>query len=110
MLALLRGLPAELVHGSCEGSPDAVADRWASARDVPRREFPAAWMSEGKRAGPIRNRRMAEYGAAVPPDWDRALCVAFWDGLSLGTWNMIETAKVLGIEVLTLPVAREARR
>lgn len=45
---------------------------------------PAHWEDEGKGAGFARNKRMAKTGAA--------LCVAFWDGRSHGTLDMIVQA------------------
>lgn len=51
--------------------------------------FPADW-SLGKKAGIIRNKQMAEYADAL---------IAFWDGKSRGTKNMIETAKKDGLKV-----------
>ena len=44
-------------------------------------------VAHDKAAGPIRNRQMAEYADYL---------IAFWDGESRGTRNMIETMKKLG--------------
>lgn len=52
---------------------------------------PAAWDRLGKRAGFIRNEKMAAEGAD--------LCIAFWDGMSNGTRHMMEAAKACGIPV-----------
>ena len=46
--------------------------------------YPAYWNDHGKRAGFIRNDDMAKAGAA--------LCIAFWDGRSTGTLDMITRA------------------
>lgn len=80
----------EVVCGGARGA-DEGGKRWAESRDIPVVMFPANWSQHGRSAGPIRNRQMAEYGERL---------VAFWDGQSRGTKNMIETAKSLGLEVI----------
>ncbi|WP_407430572.1 SLOG family protein [Arcticibacter sp.] len=45
--------------------------------------FPADWKTHGKSAGPKRNKQMAEYADGL---------IAFWDGKSRGTKNMIDLA------------------
>lgn len=52
---------------------------------------PADWDQYGKPAGFIRNEEMAASGAQ--------LCIAFWDGRSSGTDDMMERAKKHGIPV-----------
>ena len=52
--------------------------------------FPADWKTHGRKAGPIRNKQMADYGEML---------IAFWDGKSSGTKNMIENSKKLGLIV-----------
>ena len=52
--------------------------------------FPADWKTHGKAAGMIRNKQMAEYATHL---------VAFWDGESKGTKNMIDTATKMGLGV-----------
>ena len=51
---------------------------------------PADWDKHGKAAGPIRNAEMAEVADAL---------IAFWDGQSRGTANMISLAKSKGLSV-----------
>lgn len=53
--------------------------------------FPADWDAHGKAAGFIRNEEMAESGAA--------LCIAFWDGRSPGSQDMMARARKYGIPV-----------
>jgi hypothetical protein len=55
---------------------------------VPLKIFPAQWSIYGKGAGYIRNREMAQYADAL---------IAFWDGKSKGTKNMIDEAKKQGL-------------
>ena len=52
--------------------------------------FPADWDQYGKKAGYLRNKQMAENADAL---------VAFWDGKSRGTANMIELAKQFQLKV-----------
>jgi hypothetical protein len=54
------------------------------------KRFPADWDTHGRAAGVIRNKQMAEYGDML---------IAFWDGESKGTKNMIDTSKKLGLLV-----------
>ena len=52
---------------------------------------PAEWEKYGKSAGFRRNEEMAGLGAI--------LCIAFWDGRSNGTKDMMERAERYGIPV-----------
>lgn len=49
--------PLEIAHGGAKGA-DALALEWARARNVPYKTYLALWATEGRQAGPIRNRRM----------------------------------------------------
>jgi hypothetical protein len=79
----------EIVSGKARGA-DTLGERWATETYCPIKEFPADWDKHGKAAGPIRNSEMANYAEAL---------VAFWDGKSKGTKNMIETAAKKGLYV-----------
>lgn len=46
-------------------------------------------MDDGKAAGPIRNAQMAKYAS----EGAKGILVAFWDGKSKGTKNMIQEAR-----------------
>ncbi len=48
------------------------------------------WDIHGKSAGHIRNAEMADYADAL---------IAFWDGKSRGTANMIENARKRGLKI-----------
>ncbi len=99
-----RNEPVTVVHGAARGA-DALASRFVSLERAARDPFrtapvteeghPADWEKHGKGAGPIRNREMAAAGAV--------LCLAFWDGLSRGTADMISTATRCGIPVRIVP-------
>lgn len=57
--------------------------------------YRADWDAHGRSAGPIRNREMAERCDAL---------VAFWNGSSPGTLNMIQQAIRLGKPVEIVPL------
>ena len=76
----------EIVSGGARGA-DALGEKFAEEYKLPVKLFPADWEQYGKSAGAIRNRQMAEYADML---------IAFWDGSSKGTKNMIETMKKLG--------------
>lgn len=73
----------EIVSGHARGA-DAMGERYAEEHGYALKLFPADWKRYGKRAGIIRNAEMAEYADAL---------IAFWDGKSRGTYNMIEEAR-----------------
>ena len=72
----------EVVCGGAKGA-DILGKKWADENGIPVKLMPANWSKNGKAAGPIRNREMAEYADAL---------LVFWDGESLGTKNMIAIA------------------
>jgi len=72
----------EVVWGCARGA-DALGKRWADEMGIPVKPFPANWREEGLSAGKSRNADMAYYADAL---------VAFWDGKSTGTENMIKRA------------------
>lgn len=78
-----------LIHGGASGA-DSLAHGWAEMHDVPVREFPADWATNGRAAGPIRNERMLREGK---PD----LVVAFPGGK--GTAHMVSIARRAGVTV-----------
>ncbi len=79
----------EVVCGGAKGA-DTYGERWAKKNNVPIKYFLAEWDKYDNAAGYIRNRQMAEYGTHL---------LAFWDGESRGTKNMIDTATELGLNV-----------
>jgi hypothetical protein len=78
-------IPIEIVSGGAKGA-DELGERYAEERGYRVKRFPAQWTKHGRGAGPIRNEEMATY---VSPD---GACVAFWDGISRGTKDMIDRA------------------
>ncbi len=82
----------EIVSGLAAG-PDSFAIEWAYANGFENQVVgvPALWYLYGRRAaGPIRNQLMSWYGTHL---------IAFWDGQSSGTRNMINTADRDGLEI-----------
>ena len=79
----------EVVSGCCRGA-DRDGEHWADDFGIPVQRFPADWRTNGKSAGPIRNRQMAEYADAL---------IVVWDGASASTKNMITEAKRRGLRV-----------
>lgn len=55
---------SEVVSGHCSDGADSCGEWWANLRQIPLKLFPADW-SQGRKAGPIRNKQMAEYADAV---------------------------------------------
>lgn len=86
----LGRLPAgsTVVHGGAKGA-DLIAARCAERLHLEVEPHPARWDKYGKRAGHIRNSEMGALGAD--------LVIAFWDGHSKGTQNMLDNAAFYGI-------------
>lgn len=84
----------EVVCGEARGA-DAMGKQWAELNKIQVVSFPADWDNNGKAAGPIRNKEMAEYSDAI---------VVFWDGVSKGTKNMVDLAIQYGLHLLLVRV------
>ena len=69
----------EVVTGGARGI-DTLGALYARSINLKVRIFHAQWGSHGRAAGPIRNKEMANYADSL---------IAFWDGKSRGTKNMI---------------------
>lgn len=78
----------EIVEGGASGV-DFLAKEYASNNGIKCSEFKADWKTYGKRAGPMRNQQMAEYGNVL---------LAFSNG-SRGTSSMIREAMNAHLEV-----------
>lgn len=79
----------QIVSGGASGA-DALGERYAREKGYSLKRFPADWNQYGRSAGPKRNRQMAQYADAL---------IAFWDGVSRGTKNMIDEANAGGLLV-----------
>lgn len=78
----------EIVSGTARGA-DQLGERYAKETGYKLKKFPADWKKYGKLAGYKRNIQMANYADAL---------IAFWDGKSKGTRNMIDISKQLKIK------------
>ena len=78
-----------VISGTARGA-DQMGERYARERGFQLRRFPADWEQYGKSAGHIRNAKMAGNADAL---------IAFWDGESKGTKNMIDNARRKGLAV-----------
>lgn len=78
-----------IVSGHASGA-DALGERYAQERGYELETFPADWKASGRAAGPIRNAKMASVAHTL---------IAFWNGKSRGTKNMIDTAKKHNLQV-----------
>ena len=79
----------EIISGKSKGA-DKIGEDYAKHRNYPIKEFPANWKLYSKSAGPIRNGEMADYADML---------IAFWDGKSRGTADMIAQATKKGLIV-----------
>ena len=92
----------EIISGCARGADTAGAEI-AKELGYAVKEFPADWDTYGKAAGMIRNKQMADYASEDDHQW-KAILIAFWDGESRGTENMIDIANKAGIEVKIIKV------
>lgn len=89
----------EIVSGTAKGA-DQLGEIFANANSLKLTRFPADWNKYGKAAGPIRNRRMAQYADAA---------IVFWDAYSKGSLNMIQTMRDLGKPVYVVIYPKESK-
>jgi hypothetical protein len=88
MMALPNG--TRIIHGAAGGA-DSIAGLFASALGLPLSIYLAQWKVHGNAAGPVRNQRMLDEGRPT-------LVIAFWDGKSRGTKDMLERAHRAGVQ------------
>ena len=79
----------ELVSGGARGV-DRLGEKYAKDHNIPIKQFIPDWDGLGKKAGYVRNAKMADYADAL---------VAIWDGVSKGTAGMIADATRKGLKV-----------
>ena len=70
----------EIVCGGARGA-DSLGETYAISHDIKVTYFNADWQNDGQAAGFIRNHKMGDYADEL---------IAFWDGKSTGTKDMIE--------------------
>ena len=78
-----------ILSGHCSGV-DEMAEKYAKEKGYELEIYPADWKKYGKAAGPKRNKEMVRNSNAV---------IAFWDGKSRGTKNLIDLAKKKDIQI-----------
>ena len=87
-----------VIFSGCANGCDLMGERYAAERGLPVRRFPPLWERYGRGAGVVRNEQMAE--SALP----NGMLIAFWDGKSRGTENMIKTAEKRGLFVTVIKI------
>ncbi len=84
----------QIVSGGCRGA-DKLGERYAKEKGYSLKIFKANWDKYGKKAGPLRNRKMAEYANGL---------VAFYKEGSKGTKNMIEEARKRNLKIRIIKI------
>ena len=79
-----------IISGHATGV-DSMAELYAKERGLTLEIYPAQWDKYGKKAGPMRNHEMACNGDAL---------IAFWDGSSRGTKNMLRHAVTKRLSII----------
>lgn len=85
-----------IISGAARGA-DRLGERYAREHGYQVCQFPADWDNYGYSAGPIRNAEMARNADAL---------IAFWDGHSPGTRNMIKNANEQNLKVKIINTSR----
>lgn len=93
-----------VIHGDCPTGVDEMTTEWAELRRHTHRRHYALWEVHGNAAGPIRNRKMAQDAIDPIRGAAGAWCVAFHNGRSDGTADMIEQARKCGLRVRVIRV------
>lgn len=89
MVNELKDFDITIVQGEARGA-DKSAKLAAQRLNLKCDSYPADWDKHQKAAGPIRNRQMAEIADGL---------LAFWDGESKGTADMIRVMRTHGKNV-----------
>lgn len=100
MLQIMEKYPnetVEIVAGGDKGA-ESIGELFALKHYLKVARFPANWRRYGSSAGYIRNSDMIDYARQ-----GKGILIAFWDGKSGGTKNMIQLAKRWGLEVMVYP-------
>ncbi|RXP46200.1 DUF2493 domain-containing protein [Lutibacter sp. HS1-25] len=81
----------EIVSGAYYKGADKLGEQYAAEKGFHIKQFSADWKRYKRAAGSKRNQQMANYAEAL---------IAFWDGKSRGTKNMIEVAKSYNLKII----------
>ena len=85
----------EIISGRAVGA-DRLGELFADRSNIPVTCFEANWRTYGKSAGPMRNREMAVYASE---EGYYGILIAFWNGYSKGTSDMIKAAEKYDLEI-----------
>lgn len=85
--AFLESPSFEIVSAGCDGA-ETLGERWAYANSWRIRRFASQWHQYGRYSVSIRHWEMVQYADFL---------VAFYDGVSRNTQNMIDAAKLVGL-------------
>lgn len=77
----------EIISGNAKGA-DLLGEKYADENNLTVHHFLPNWFKYGRSAGIRRNKQMAE---------NSDMLIAFWDGKSKGTKNMINQAELVGL-------------
>jgi len=80
----------KVIVGDCKTGVDRIVLEWCKSRCINHKVFCAEWIRHGKRAGPLRNSDMVNYGADM--------CVGFVSETSRGTLDCLSQAIQSGID------------
>lgn len=83
-----------IVSGAARGA-DRLGERYARERGLGLERKAADWNTYGNAAGSIRNAEMASEADAL---------IAFWDGKSRGTSNMIDLARMRNLQIRVIRI------
>lgn len=87
--ALIGEEPVEIISGGARGA-DSLGKWYATVNNFPVTTVLPDWKKYGRAAGPLRNGEMAKIADTL---------IAFWDGESSGTRDMIRQATEKGLRV-----------
>lgn len=83
-----------LISGTARGA-DSLCERYAYEHDLPLHQFLTDPDIPVQNARKVRNRKMASFAIS---DGANGVLMAFWDGKSHGTMDMLRIAKKYGIK------------
>ena len=83
------GFTTAVVSGTAKGA-DEFGEKWALENGIEILRFPADWSTHGKKAGPLRNKIMADHADGL---------IVVWDGVSRGSKSMIDCASEKGLRI-----------
>ena len=86
---------ATIISGTARGV-DRLGEMYAEKHNIDLIRCPAEWKKYGRSEGPKRNREMAQISMS---DGCVGVLLAFWNGESIGTKNMIDCAKKHGLKI-----------